>query len=342
MGAACDDRWGVLKSADTDGSIVGGVNNDGGSAGIPGGLLVNYEPIIGLPLTTADGLLNTGTPPPSVISVGTAPTIFNMPGGNYYSNDNFAWAVLGGIEGPTPDNKILIGQFTTDGTLSFCLNLWVKIPDSLVCSDPNCHDILEFYAAIVPSDTLGGGYATQNRFSHPTLCFVSAQADCLGVPGGPALPGTPCDDGNNDTTNDQYDAGCDCVGEDCLGVLGGSALPGSPCDDGDSTTYNDTWQIGCNCTGIVGVNEISGGSPVVTSWPNPVGDLLYINVAHAAGAVIHIELNDALGRTVLERRIDRVNNNWYGNLDLSSFVRGVYFLKVRAGSVAHITRITKQ
>jgi hypothetical protein len=37
-------------------------------------------------------------------------------------------------------------------------------------------------------------------------------ADCLGVPNGPAQPGTPCDDEDTCTTDDAYDAGCQCAG----------------------------------------------------------------------------------------------------------------------------------
>jgi hypothetical protein len=36
---------------------------------------------------------------------------------------------------------------------------------------------------------------------------------------------------------------------DCLGVIGGPDVPGAPCDDGDSTTVGDTWDQNCNCVG---------------------------------------------------------------------------------------------
>ncbi|MBK8498337.1 MAG: T9SS type A sorting domain-containing protein [Flavobacteriales bacterium] len=36
---------------------------------------------------------------------------------------------------------------------------------------------------------------------------------------------------------------------DCLGVSGGSALPGTPCNDGNPCTINDTWTTGCQCVG---------------------------------------------------------------------------------------------
>ena len=43
------------------------------------------------------------------------------------------------------------------------------------------------------------------------------------------------------------DLGGDAV--DCLGVPGGSDLPGTPCDDGDTGTTDDTWTAECDCEG---------------------------------------------------------------------------------------------
>jgi hypothetical protein len=77
--------------------------------------------------------------------------------------------------------------------------------------------------------------------------------DCLGVPGGSALPGTTCNDGNSNTINDQWQLDCTCSGmlvtPDCEGVPGGPAMPGTPCDDGDANTGNDVYQGDCTCAG---------------------------------------------------------------------------------------------
>ena len=55
----------------------------------------------------------------------------------------------------------------------------------------------------------GAGCATTTA-----LCITCATiADCVGVVGGTALPGTSCDDGNAYTVNDLYDADCNCAGE---------------------------------------------------------------------------------------------------------------------------------
>lgn len=341
IGAASDAHWGIPKVDDPNGSIVGGANNDGGSNAVPGGLLVNTTAATGVALTTSDGLF-TPSVPPSVVSVGTAPDMFDPAGSSSYSNDNFAWAVLGGVTGPDSTNRILIGQFTTDGELDLCFNLWVEIPDSLQCNDPNCHEYLEFYSEIIPSDTAGGGFATQNRFTHPTLCFNSGalQADCLGVPGGSALPGTACDDGNADTQNDVYDATCACVGEDCLGVLGGPALPGTACDDGDSTTVNDTWQTGCVCSGVVGVSE-NTLNPIVDVEPNPTRDQVRVRIGQVGGARVTLVVRDALGRTVHAQDLGASAGPRQHVIDLGAQSTGVYFVEVSTGARRTVKRIAK-
>ncbi len=50
---------------------------------------------------------------------------------------------------------------------------------------------------------------------------------------------------------------------DCAGVAGGSALPGTPCNDGNACTTNDTWNAGCQCVGTAvssSVTATAGGS----------------------------------------------------------------------------------
>ncbi len=77
--------------------------------------------------------------------------------------------------------------------------------------------------------------------------------DCNGVPDGPALPGTPCNDNNANTGNDTWNANCQCAGQliDCAGTPGGSALPGTTCNDGNASTTNDEWNANCQCIGQV-------------------------------------------------------------------------------------------
>jgi hypothetical protein len=154
MGAATDGHMGVLKSEDPDGSMVGGVNNDGGSKSVSGGLLVNNDPRAGIPLTVADGLVE-GVPidyqtgmelsvEKNELNLEAPFGIENSAEELYPSVDSTAglWYVPGGARGPTTENRILIGQFTTDGVLSCKLNIQVALNDSVRCArcgmDPGC------------------------------------------------------------------------------------------------------------------------------------------------------------------------------------------------------------
>ena len=341
FGAASDAHIGVLKVDDPDGSVVGGVNNDGGSTGTP--LLVNNAPEMGIPLTSADGLVPAASIP-STVSVGTLPDFTESGGSNApYSNDNMGWAVLGGYESPDTTNRILIGQFTTDGEFEFCLNLWVRLPDELICSAPECHEYMEFYANLLPSDTAGTAVSGDNKFTHPTLCFNSSApvVDCAGVPGGNAQPGTACDDGNPDTSNDVYNVDCACVGEDCEGVLGGSALPGTPCDDGDPETLDDTWVTGCTCDGIVGLQERAPGV-AMSVMPNPTEGMVSVRMDLNEGAAVTYVVRDALGQMVDRKDLGVRSGEQRLTLDLSGHATGVYVLELRIGDQLTQTRIIKQ
>lgn len=327
FGAATNQHWGVLKSEDPDGSIVGGPNNNDG-------LLVNQDNWAGIALTEADGLYGTGTNPPQLVSLGDAPTCFDPEGASAYSNDNFAWSVLGGIEGPTETNRILIAQFATNGDLSFCLNLTVKIPTDSICDDPNCHNFMEFLANLQPADTVGGGYAVQNKFYHPSLCFNSATAviDCEGVVGGPALPGTACDDGIEGTTNDTYTEACVCAGDDCLGEQGGSALPGTTCDDGNELTDNDTWSTNCECLGLPTGIEERTASAGFRADPNPTDGLLRLTFATERSNNARIEVRNGIGQLLLTEQLGTVLQGQVHVIDLTAFTAGTYFITVMDGN----------
>lgn len=153
IGLATKTHQGVLKIEDTDSSFIGGLNNNGGSAEIPGGILTNQDPEAGIALIYEDGLI------PSSLSLtqwsdvgfrntdGEDTTVFGpiQKGLSLISN-----AVLlqqhAGISGTGPDNNVLLAQITTRGSLQFELN--VTLLDSLgneytvVAKDPSGNEIL--------------------------------------------------------------------------------------------------------------------------------------------------------------------------------------------------------
>ena len=101
---------------------------------------------------------------------------------------------------------------------------------------------------VTPSGTYQN--LSQGRFT--TMNVSGPVLDCQGVPGGSAVPGTACNDGDAGTVNDAWTVDCQCVGDplDCNGVPNGPAMPGTSCDDGDPDTGNDTWNGACVCVGL--------------------------------------------------------------------------------------------
>jgi hypothetical protein len=145
-GGTANGKAGVLKSDDSDGTLghQDGLlaNNAGGCFGFP---------IMGG--TGRDGMVNqtAGTyVVPNTLGLGSALDVLNQTPGNSIVVTSGAIAALGGIVGPTSANRVLVGQFTTNGTFTFKLNVQLLNPVG----------VAENYV----HTTLAGGQLT-----HPTL-----------------------------------------------------------------------------------------------------------------------------------------------------------------------------
>jgi hypothetical protein len=104
LGAASRLHTGILKSEDTDGSVLSRKTLDI-SDGLTKGVMPNFK-VFNLDLDFFNSNKNA----------------------TRFSTNNGAWAAFGGIEGPTAENRILIAQITTSGKLTFELNLQVGTP----------------------------------------------------------------------------------------------------------------------------------------------------------------------------------------------------------------------
>lgn len=150
--------------------------------------------------------------------------------------------------------------FTASGVYGICLT----ITDSLGCSSWACDTLAVDSAGMLYT---GGSY----------------WFDCLGVLFGPAMPGSPCDDGDSTTINDTWTSWCGCAGTgtgtlDCLGIPGGSNLPGTACvDTAFGMIFTGVWDSACvcvantiDCLGIPGGPNVPGtpcndGNPLTTN-----------------------------------------------------------------------------
>lgn len=140
-GAGCVSNYGIMKADDDGVSTV--VNNF-----VPM-VLQNNNAFAGIPLTLEDGLI-AGTPEVVTFVGFTTPeldVVDNTQAGNLISTFNASWASLNGSKGAdTVDNKVLIGQFTTDGTFSFKLNIQIGTPtggvQKYVAENPVANEIM--------------------------------------------------------------------------------------------------------------------------------------------------------------------------------------------------------
>jgi hypothetical protein len=118
-GGTAVGKVGVRKADDTDGSL-------GNAQSI---LANNPGDCFGAPINGAgakDGMINAVANSylePNSLGLGSALDVLDQTAGNTITITDGAIAALGGVVGATADNLVLIGQFTTTGSLSFALNV---------------------------------------------------------------------------------------------------------------------------------------------------------------------------------------------------------------------------
>jgi len=295
MGGATTLRLGIPKTNDTNGSLVGGANNDGGSAGIPGGLLVNNNPLAGIALTTADGL--TSGVGPTITPVGLDLSMFDdLNSSTAFQTNGGAWSVLEGIQGNTPSNIVLIAQITTNGQMSFELNIQLGTPvggtEKYVANSPialeqvfagltypsvpGCTDntACNFNASATSND----GSCTYPGCTNTIACNYNASAGCDN--GSCTFPGCT----NPSACNFNASAGCDngsCTFPGCTIAAACNFNPAAGCDNGScivpvpncsacNQTNTGLVIIDSDGDGICNANEIPGCTNITASNYNPL------------------------------------------------------------------------
>ncbi len=242
-------QFGVQRTADTNGDLF--------TCGVYPGF------------TGADGHIPVPFAMDPLVFLGTinyqALTSDPAPAGSFgYSNALYGYT--GGITGvdPSGSNIAFIGQFTTDGTFSFNLNVALILPSPSTATEEYVHT----------SPNVG-------QIQSSLLIFPQPNLDCNGVPGGPAVPGTSCNDNNACTINDVFDANCNCAGTfqdtDSDGVCDvndpcptqANVVPGQSCNDGDACTINDVVTANCGCAGTFQDTDSDGVCDASDPCPHP-------------------------------------------------------------------------
>jgi len=308
--------FGIPKVSDSDGSFIGGSNNDGGSALIPTGLMTNTDAQLGVPLTTSDGMDTMVNIPTNWFTVGLVDiasgqdnTIFGslQQGTNFYSEEFLLQN--SGVSGVDPNaNEILVAQLTTTGELAFELNLEVEVITNGTSST----------IKYVARDTLLGSNEVFSPFlSYPFQCG--------------------CTDPNYLEYSPSY--ACDLDGACITPVVMG-------CMDTNACNYDPAVNINvpglCCYPGACGGRDIAVVCPElwasnfeIKMVPNPTdGESQLVANGNFEGQQISWKLYNAFGVVLATDTTTAIENNLKIDMGLTSQKAGVYFLDFTVGELS--------
>lgn len=301
--------FGLPKSQDTDGSFIGGLNNDGGSEMIDGGLLVNDDSSAGIPLTTADGMdtLNLSIQDWFNFGVidfasGSDSTIFGVLAQPLeFASTNFSLR-NSGVVGVEPDsNTVLVAQLTTTGELRFTMNARIEFAaggDTLIYS-------------YVGTNSVNEENQVFNAFlNYPQLC------------------------GCQDPDYAEYDPAFVCSEEGaCItpNVIG--------CMDSAACNYNPLANVQvdllCCYPGFCAGRDLEEACPQLKGntfdmdvYPNPTQNELVLQVLSGVPSNLEYAVYNYYGVEMARRAIAEAPLNFVERLDVSNFTQGVYQVKV--------------
>ncbi len=113
------------------------------------------------------------------------------------------WTASYGFQSGTLEYKYEVDNWTSQEDL---------VDDML--NDATCAPVTDYNSyANRTVEVVPEGVSTNDTYGSCQPCPTTEEPDCLGEPGGPAVPGSACDDGDDTTVNDTYNIDCQCLGE---------------------------------------------------------------------------------------------------------------------------------
>jgi hypothetical protein len=304
--------FGIPKHLDTDGSLIGGANNDGGNSGIIGGLLKNNASSIGKPLTTSDGNFSYEINPVNIVNYGLVDpitaeqnTIFGKKIGNEFISNSFSLETTEQFKSIELDsNYILIAQITTKGTLKMLLNLEIQDKNGSVkkyvatknniSKDEIYTPILSYPPVCSCSDS---NYKEYDEFSvcqDNTKCKTKIKFGCM--------DSTACN--YDQLANVHLDKICCYVGY---------------CNDLD---------LDIICPDLTSRN--GEFIPYLKLYPSLITDELNIEHNLDINSSTKLSIKDAFGRIILEK--SNLSNANTENINLRNIPTGIYICQITSSS----------
>jgi hypothetical protein len=318
---------GVLKTQDPNGSLLG---NGGGTAAIPGGILVNADTAAGIPLDTAasikaDGMVVTPNyygswiPTGFADGTGTDTTVFgNSNVGSTFVSIHGYLKQSAGVSGDSTlgINNVLVAQLTTTGTITFELNL------ELI-------------------DSIGNSI---NVVSHE--CGVPVSGDTI-VSGLLKFPPDPPACGCLDPNFLEYNASLLCSAPDsCHTKIIFGCMDTLACNYAPTANYHI--QSLCCYPGKCNDRDISLVCPSISGdggfqlFPNPASEQITLQFSSGNNNETKYVIYDSYGVVSFQKDLGVRTGSITEPVDISGLQTGLYFVKMYIGTITENKTFMKQ
>ncbi len=305
--------YGILKAQDTDGSFIGGINNDGGSALIANGLLMNFPPEIGYSLTTNDGMDTMNLNPTSWGDYGIEnfvngndSTIFGSFNAKKEFISNSFYLENSGVTGVVADsNQIILAQLTTKGELSFEFNLEIE---QLIDGVPT---IVKYVAndSILLNDEVFSPF-----LKYPFTC------------------------GCNDPNFLEYSNEFSCLAEgSCVTPIVFGCTDSMACNFDPAANFS-VHSLCCypgNCSGrdiAMVCPSLNESSFHIEIYPNPATNVLFLSGVVGVEGETKYTIINSFGIVEIEKGLGSDNGIIYEEINISDLNEGIYVLKFVSGN----------
>lgn len=300
--------FGIPKHRDNNGSFVGGANNDGGSGGIPSGLLMNGGGWMGTALTLTDGIDTSSVVPTNWQSNGVVDFVTGEDTTIFGANDQFSFnstsfsLSCSGVSSPRPDsNFVLLAQLTTLGELTFNLNMSVKYLENgtevttnyvgtnvIVSPNEQYNPFLSFPYACGCTDPAYIEYDETFICELPGACANRVHFGCM------------------DTLACNYDAEANYMVEALC------CYPG--------------WCAGRDIEQVC--PPLMGSRFDVALSPNPASEVVNVNAWMGSDSGVEVKIFNAFGTAVFQSISASASYNFNQEINTSAWTPGLYYVQV--------------
>jgi hypothetical protein len=301
-------NFGILKERDTNGSFIGGTNNDGGSAEVATGLLINEDPSAGIPLTTADGMFALTEAPTNWFSngltdfvTGEDTTMFgSLNVRTFFRSSQFELS-NSGVVGVEDENQILIAQLSTIGEISFILNLEVEFLED---------------GELVTRNYVGTSNNLENNEEYNPFLVYPFECGC------------------NDPSFVEYSPDVVCFEEgSCITPIVYGCMDPEACNYDPDANFNI--DVLCCYPGFCADRDIEKVCPTLKGesfdfdvFPNPTEGVLSVNVICGAPTFVDIEIFNNYGVSQLKSRQEDAELNLLKSIPVTELPSGMYHVSV--------------